>query len=344
MNPNRGLFTSGAAQSQIDALMAQMREAIANGSAADSAEVMALQAQIDAVNAKADQAEATGQNAREMVIRRDPRITSLEDLATRLGGAVEAGNEAHARLDQRIDNIELTPGPVGPTGATGEQGPQGVPGDVGPIGPAGPKGDKGAAGDTGAQGPIGPQGPAGDKGDRGATGATGPAGPVGAKGDTGATGPQGAKGDQGFVGATGSKGDTGPVGPQGATGAKGDTGATGPQGPAGTPADMTRVAALEAQKIQIEYRDGIAVPAVLSLLGISATIDVTVTWATAFPDTAYTIVKPQVSTTSASLIGKTDAVVKAGTQTKTGVTITVTTTAVLAAGTCTLGVLAYRKG
>lgn len=329
MNPNRGLFTSGAAQSQIDALMVQMREAIANGSAADSAEVMALQAQIDAVNAKADQAEATGQNAREMVIRRDPRITSLEDLATRLGGAVEAGNEAHARLDQRIDNIELTPGPAGPTGATGEQGPQGAPGDVGPIGPAGPKGDKGAAGDTGAQGPVGPQGAVGDKGDRGATGATGPAGPVGAKGDTGPTGPQGAKGDQGFVGATGSKGDTG---------------ATGPQGPAGTPADMTRVAALEAQKLQIEYRDGIAVPAVLSLLGISATVDVTVTWATAFPDTAYTIVKPQVSTTSASLIGKTDAVVKAGTQTKTGVTITVTTTAVLATGTCTLGVLAYRKG
>lgn len=338
---NRGLFTSGAAQSQLDALMAQMREALANGAAADSAEVMALQAQINAVNAKADQAEATGQNARDMVLRRDPRITTLEDLAVRLGGAVEAGNDAHERLDRRIDNIELTPGPTGPAGATGEQGPQGPAGEVGPTGPVGPKGDKGAAGEAGEQGPVGPQGAPGDKGDRGSAGVTGPAGPAGTKGDTGATGPQGAKGDQGFVGATGSRGDTGPAGPQGATGA---TGAAGPQGPAGTPADMTRVTALEAQKLQIEYRDGIAVPAVVSLLGISATVDVTVTWSTPFPDTAYTITKPQVSTATASLIGKAEGVVKAGTQTKTGVVVTVTTTALLAAGACTLGILAYRKG
>ncbi len=52
----------------------------------------------------------------------------------------------------------------------------------------------------------------------GPTGPAGPAGPAGAKGDTGAAGADGAKGD------------------------KGDTGA---QGPAGTPADMTRVTALE---------------------------------------------------------------------------------------------------
>ncbi|WP_395090126.1 hypothetical protein [Armatimonas sp.] len=37
----------------------------------------------------------------------------------------------------------------------------------------------------------------------------------------------------------------GPAGPAGPAGAKGDTGLTGPQSPAGTPADMTRVAALE---------------------------------------------------------------------------------------------------
>lgn len=316
----RGLARAGAAQDQLDALMAQMREALANGSAADSAEVMALQAQIDAVNAKADQAEATGQNARDMVLRRDPRITTLEELAQRLGGAVAAGNDAHARLDQRIDDVELTPGPAGETGQQGSTGPAGSRGETGPAGPIGPKGDQGAPGPTGPQGLVGA---AGDKG------------------DTGAVGPQGAKGIQGDVGPAGPigpKGDTGTAGPQGAIGP------TGPQGPAGTSADMTRVTALEAQKIQIEYRDGISVPAVLSLLGISATVDIPVAWTNPYPDTNYTITKPQVTTTTASLIGKTDAVVKAGTQTKTGCTITVTTTAVLAAGTCTLGVLSYRKG
>lgn len=95
---------------------------------------------------------------------------------------------------------------------------------------------------------------------------------------------------------------------------------------------------------QIEYRDGIAVPAVVSLLGGGATQDVAVTWATPFPDTAYTIVKPQTTATSASLLGKTDAVVKAGSVTKTGCTVTVTTAALLAAGACTVSVLAYRKG
>jgi hypothetical protein len=50
-------------------------------------------------------------------------------------------------LDQRIDNIELTPGPPGPPGEPGATGPQG---------PAGP------AGDTGPPGATGPEGPAGD--------------------------------------------------------------------------------------------------------------------------------------------------------------------------------------
>ncbi|MFJ8690286.1 hypothetical protein [Micromonospora wenchangensis] len=56
------------------------------------------------------------------------------------------------------------------------------------------------------------------------------------------TGPAGEKGDTGAAGTPGSTGAAGAAGP------KGDTGATGPQGaqgPAGTPADMSRVAALE---------------------------------------------------------------------------------------------------
>lgn len=93
--------------------------------------------------------------------------------------------------------------------------------------------------------------------------------------------------------------------------------------------------------VQIEYRDGVAVPAVVSLLGLSATVDVTVTWPTAFPDTGY-VVTPQVSTTVASLLGKTGATLKA--KTTTGCVVTVTTTALIAAGQATLSAVAYRKG
>jgi len=72
----------------------------------------------------------------------------------------------------------------------------------------------------------GPQGPKGDKGDTGAQGAQGI---QGVKGDTGAQGVQGVRGNTGNTGAQGPKGDT------------------GPQGAAGTPADMTRVTALESK-------------------------------------------------------------------------------------------------
>ena len=92
--------------------------------------------------------------------------------------------------------------------------------------------------------------------------------------------------------------------------------------------------------VQIEYRDGVAVPAVASLLGISATVDVTITWANAFADTTY-IVTPQVSTAVAGLIGKTGATLK--TKTTTGCVVTVTTTALIAAGQATLSAVAYRK-
>lgn len=307
-------------------------------------------AALEAVRATAEQALSTGQNARQMVLNRDTRLNNLEDVANRFADITTAAQAEHARLQEAIDTIALTPGPQG------DQGPQGEPGLVGATGPAGAKGDngldgpQGEPGSKGDRGDIGPAGPQGARGADGATGATGPkgetgpTGPAGAqgpqgfqgaqgpKGEPGATGPQGVKGDTGPTGATGQTGAQGPKGDTGATGPAGPTGPTGPQGPAGT-----------GTVTQIEYRDGIAVPAVLSLLGLSATTDVTVTWANAFPDTNYTIVKPQTTTTAASLIGKTDAVVKTGTQTRTGCTITVTTTAILAAGNATLSVLAYRK-
>jgi hypothetical protein len=111
--------------------------------------------------------------------------------------------DAIKALGERIDNIQLTPGPQGPAGADGAQGP---------IGPAGA---------DGAQGPIGPAG---------ADGAQGPIGPAGADGAQGPVGPAGADGAQGPVGPAGADGAQGPVGLQGP---KGDTGATGATGPAG---------------------------------------------------------------------------------------------------------------
>jgi hypothetical protein len=92
--------------------------------------------------------------------------------------------------------------------------------------------------------------------------------------------------------------------------------------------------------VQIEYRDGVAVPAIVSLLGLSATVDVTITWPNPFADTNY-VVTPQISTAVAGLLGKTGATLK--TKTTTGCVITVTTTALIAAGQATLSAVAYRK-
>jgi len=55
-------------------------------------------------------------------------------------------------LQNQINTIELTPGPVGPQGEVGPQG------DTGPAGPAGPEGGAGPAGPIGPDGPTGPAG------------------------------------------------------------------------------------------------------------------------------------------------------------------------------------------
>lgn len=57
-----------------------------------------------------------------------------------------------AEVDEKIEAIELTPGPQGPQGEKGEKGEKGDTGQQGPQGP---------------QGATGPQGPKGDKGDKG---------------------------------------------------------------------------------------------------------------------------------------------------------------------------------
>jgi hypothetical protein len=266
---NRGIFNIQDNNAELDELMAQLKAAIESGSAADSAEVMALQAQIDAVNAKADQAEATGQNARDMVLKRDPRISTLEGLADQLGGAVNAGNGEHARLDQRIDQIQLAPGPAG------KDGVEGKPGLDGKAGTNGTNGTNGTDGLTAYQ----------------VARASG----------------YGGTQAQWLASLVGPKGDIGPAGPV---------------------------------NLQIEYRDGVAVPAITSLLGISASVDVTITWPTAFADATY-IVTPQVSTTAGGLVGKTAVAVKS--KTAAACVVTVTTTALLSAGQATLSAIAYRK-
>lgn len=118
-------------------------------------------------------------------------------------------------------NYITIPGPPGLPGPAGPVGPQGVAGPMGATGPQGPMGS------TGPQGPIGPTGLSGATGPQGPTGLTGATGPIGLTGPTGATGPQGAAGPIGLTGATGA------------------TGPTGPKGDPGTPADMSRVTAVE---------------------------------------------------------------------------------------------------
>lgn len=151
-------------------------------------------------------------------------------------------------VNQKIDTIELTPGPQGPKGdpflysdftpeqLEGLRGPQGEQGVQGPKGDAGEQGPKG---DKGDQGPQGEQGPKGDTGDTGPKGDIGPQGPKGEQGDIG---PQGDKGDKGDKGDTGNDGYTpikgidyfdGAKGDKGDKGEKGDTGDQGPQGEQG---------------------------------------------------------------------------------------------------------------
>lgn len=76
-------------------------------------------------------------------------------------------------FSNRLEQIQLTPGPQGPQGEPGkdgEQGAKGEPGADGPIGPPGPQGEPGKdgepgpAGRDGEQGPPGPPGPQGEPG------------------------------------------------------------------------------------------------------------------------------------------------------------------------------------
>ena len=72
---------------------------------------------------------------------------------------VAAGQEIKAakinEVIDKVESIELTPGPKGDTGPKGDAGPKGDPGPAGPTGDTGPKGDAGAKGATGSKGDPG---------------------------------------------------------------------------------------------------------------------------------------------------------------------------------------------
>jgi hypothetical protein len=94
----------------------------------------------------------------------DYKFTGYFDKDETLQMITELAGSTVEYVDEKIENIELTPGPEGP------QGPQGIQGPTGPQGPKGdigPKGETGPKGDTGSQGPIGPEGPKGETGEPG---------------------------------------------------------------------------------------------------------------------------------------------------------------------------------
>ena len=130
-------------------------------------------------------------------------------------------------VNQKVENITLTPGPKGDKGDpftyadfTAEQlaslkGEKGDRGEQGLQGIQGPKGDKGDKGDVGPQGPKGEVGPKGDIGEQGPQGIQGEQGPQGIQGEQGLQGPKGDTGERGPQGEKGDKGDIGPQGPKG---------------------------------------------------------------------------------------------------------------------------------
>lgn len=210
------------------------------------------------------QAQATADNARQMVLNRDSALKNLQADAATLPDIVNAASVEHAEMREemdsadaalgaRIDAIQLTPGPKGDEG---DQGPQG---------------DRGAQGPQGATGDVGLQGLVGDTGPQGKTGADGPTGPPGPKGDKGDSGPAG---PQGEIGPAGPKGTTGTTGATGPSGAKGDTGAAGATGPAGADG-----------KLQALATGTLAVPG----LALGASADLTVPLSRAMPNTNYNV-------------------------------------------------------
>lgn len=145
---------------------------------------------------------------------------------------LEATETQLSIFSQRLEEIQLTPGPPG------------EPGPVGPIGPIGPQGEPGPVGETGPVGPAGPPGEQGPPGKDGAVGPKGEPGKDGAVGPVGPQGPQGEPGKDGEVGPMGPQGVPGKDGEPGPAGRDGEQGPPGPPGPQGPPGEGVDLAVL----------------------------------------------------------------------------------------------------
>lgn len=110
---------------------------------------------------------------------------------------LEATETQLSIFSNRLDQIQLTPGPQGPPGPQGEPGKEG------------PQGERGPVGIIGEPGPVGPVGPIGPQGEPGKDGEVGPMGPQGLPGKDGEPGPAGRDGEQGPPGPPGPQGPPG---------------------------------------------------------------------------------------------------------------------------------------
>lgn len=107
----------------------------------------------------------------------DAAVEEFEELSLKGISSSQLSNYATVKyVNDKIELIELTPGPVGPKGDKGDRGLQGYQGEVGPPGIQGIQGPEGP---EGPEGPIGPKGDPGEPGPKGDPGEQGPPGPAG---------------------------------------------------------------------------------------------------------------------------------------------------------------------
>lgn len=294
------------------------------------------EAAIAQVKQTAEQGVALAQNARAMVMNDRPRIATLEEIAadypTRVAESAADRAAIHAQIASNETAIARLATDIhdeaenrADADAAHQVAISGLNARIDTIeltpGPQGPQGERGTDGADGAPGVDGKT--AYDIARTHGYGGTETQWLASLRGDTGATGTQGAKGDRGETGTAG------PTGLTGATGPKGDTGLQGPIGLSGRDAN-----------VQIEYRDGINVPAISILNLGTASTEVTITWPTPFPDANYNVT-PQLSTTNSALIGRATATVKS--KTATSAVITVTTNAIVTLGALVLSAVAIRR-
>lgn len=145
-------LTIVAASADTTALAAEVAAANATAQAAHD---VAVKAEADAATA-----DAKAANARSMVISRDPRLMSLEDVASKFAVEIARTDQVHADLQAGIDQAlarAMTPGAPGKDGTNGRDGQPGasVKGDPGTPGSNGNDGAPGQAGRDGAAGSAG---------------------------------------------------------------------------------------------------------------------------------------------------------------------------------------------